>query len=372
MNIRLIFLLLTISVIFSFGCNSDDPDGNGGDADADGDADGDSDSDADSDTGEPIDYCAEPITDTDEDGNLLIVAKDAYNYSFSSSLEIETVPVKSLSDIHFDWSGITSDMLGHDFDPNTSVDMMELMLWRYSKDELLVHINDDSLDTNYLNALGVIYTDQSMTDGNFLDLLSPSGSDVPDEELLGYVDTTEYPPEEYTYFIMVAEGATFGQGTKMITFFEPGPDETNTEVVMSNGSTVLNYEAELTSLQRIGVPPGDANIVLDWQDNDILLENAMGGAWIPTKITDVLVAHYEDKTPAELEARFLDLEIMADEMWSVFLSAGQSVNLSRLEDADGNAFTGIDDNGTWIVALKCGSCANPAPWFLSILQSCPQ
>ena len=107
-------------------------------------------------------------------------------------------------------------------------------------------------------------------------------------------------------------------------------------------------------------------------DNDILQKNAMGQEWIPTKITDVMVAHYESKTPAELQDEFLDLDLIADQTWSIFLSAGQSVNLSRLKNEAGDTFPGIDSIGTWIVALKCGSCANPAPWFLSILHACPQ
>ena len=112
----------------------------------------------------------------------------------------------------------------------------------------------------------------------------------------------------------------------------------------------------------------------DWIDNTILLENAMGDEWIPTKITDVLVAHYVKKTPEDLEREFLDLELIPDEMWSIFLSAGQSVNLGKLNtepDYSGDFFPGIDDVGTWVVALKCDSCTNPAPWFLSILHPCP-
>lgn len=319
----------------------------------------------------PVDHCADPVGTTDEDGNIVVIAEDALNYSFSSSLEIQTVKVKSLSDLRFDWSRITKDMLGHDFDPDTSVDMMELMSWRYSKEDLLVDINNDNLDTSYLVALGAIYTEQAMTAGNFLDLLSPSGSEVPDEELLSYVDTTLYAPEEHTYFVMVAEGESFGHGTKMIQFFEPDPAETNTDVFLTNDSTKLHYTANLMDLKRIAVPPANPNIILDWLDNDYLHQNAMGREWIPTKITDVMVAHYTSKTPEDLQAAFLDLDLIADETWDIFLSAGQSVNLSRLKNDAGDPFPGIDGIGTWIVALKCGSCSNPAPWFLSILHSCP-
>jgi hypothetical protein len=174
---------------------------------------------------------------------------------------------------------------------------------------------------------------------------------------------------------MVAKGEAFGHGTKMISFFDPSPDETNTEVRMTNGSTTLHYEADLSSLRSILVPAGTPDIVIDWIDNDALLENAMGGEWISTKITDVLVAHYLTRTPPDLVEEFLDLERIADGgMWGIFLSAGQRVNLARLttglDGASGDPFPGIDDVGTWIAALKCGSCSNPAPWFLSVIEPC--
>ena len=363
MNVRLV---LSALAMFALGCASDGADaGSSGGVDGgekgntDGNGDTDVDSGGDSDSGEV-------------DEALEIVAEDAFNYSFSSSLEIETVPVKSLSNIRFDWSGVTTDMLGHPFNPNTSVDMMEVMAWRYEPEDLLAAINNDAMNMGNFVAAGYINTEQSMSEGYFLDVLSPSGGDWEDDVLLAFLDTAIYDPAETTYFAMVAEGFNLGSGTKMIIFFKPSPDETNTEVVMNNESTILRYEADLTSLEPLCVPLGDSNIVLDWLDNDILLENAMGGEWIPTKINDVMIAHYANKTPAQLEEEFLNLELIADDMWSVFLSAGQSVNFSRLKDAEGNAFPGIDDTGTWIVALKCGECNNPAPWFLSILRSCLQ
>lgn len=322
----------------------------------------------------PIDHCADPVATRDADGNVVIVATDILNYSFESNLEIQTVSVRSDSDLRFDWSGVNIDMLGHPFDPLTSVDMMELMLWRYTKEELVQHINDDDLDTGQLVSMGSVPTAQSTTSANFLELLSPSMGEVPDDQLLEYVNTSIYPPEEHTYFVMVAEGGVYGHGTKMISFFDPSPTETNTEVRLVNDSTILHYTANLTSLKRIAVPTGEPNIVLDWRDNMFLQKNAMGRDFYPTKITDVLVAHYIDKTPADLQSEFLNLELIADEQWSLFLSSGQMVNLNTLNteaDYSGTSFPGIDDVGTWIVALKCGSCANPAPWFLSILHPCP-
>jgi hypothetical protein len=170
---------------------------------------------------------------------------------------------------------------------------------------------------------------------------------------------------------MGAEGSVYGRGTKMLAFFEPTPDETNTEVRLDNDSTTLTYTVDITSSKPIPLPAGNPDVVLDWIDEDLALgTNAMGAEWIPNRITDVMIAHYESMTLEELEADFLDLELNADEIWSVFLSAGQSVNLSRLENENGERFSGIDDIGVWVVVLMCSACTNPAPWFLAVLHPC--
>jgi len=232
-------------------------------------------------------------------------------------------------------------------------------------------IGADSLDTTHLVALGQLPTHHEIDSTTLLEVRSASGGVVDESEMLGYVDTTVYAPDEHSYLVMIAEGTIFGKGTKMISFFEPAPDETNTEVRLTNDSTTLHYTADLTSLTRLRVPTGTSDIVFDWSDDEMLTHNAMGQPWVPTRITDVQVGHYLTYTPSDLEDRFLDLELLADETYAIRLSAGQSVNLSRLTDANGEPFAGFDERGTWIFTLKCGSCANPAPWFLTILQACP-
>jgi hypothetical protein len=309
---------------------------------------------------------------TDEDGELVVVLEDRHDYSFTSSLEIETVPVRAASDLTFDWSGVTRDMLDHPFDPLASVDMIELMVWRYAADDLIRDIGSDSLDTSNLVALGQLPTQNARDAASLLEIRSPSGGTLEPEVLLEYVDPNVYPPEDHTYLVMVAEGTAFGHGTKMIALFDPDPEEENTEIHLDDDSTILHYTADLTSLDRVILPAGTTDVVLDWNDDEVLTTTAMGQPWFPTRITDVQIAHFQTWTPDDLQGKFLDLETVADELYTIHLSAGQSVNLSRLSDADGAPFAGIDAEGTWIAALKCGSCTNPAPLFLTILEPCSQ
>ena len=107
-------------------------------------------------------------------------------------------------------------------------------------------------------------------------------------------------------------------------------------------------------------------------EDSALITNAMGAEWIPNRITNVMIAHYKLLNLDDLEERFLDMDRIADDIWTVFLSAGQRVNLGMLTNEEGKPFRGIDNTGTWIISLICGSCAHPAPWFLSVLRSCSE
>ena len=89
----------------------------------------------------------------------------------------------------------------------------------------------------------------------------------------------------------------------------------------------------------------------------------------PTAITEVVVARY-DESDAELESRFFDLDLVAEDMWRGEVHSATSTMLSSLTNAAGEPFAGIDGNGTWLVALLSSGSVSRAPWYLSILTPC--
>jgi hypothetical protein len=293
---------------------------------------------------------------------------DKMNYVFHSSLSAVTTPVRANSDISFDWRTATVDMLGRKLDPLADVDMMQLMLWRYDKEAFLTAINKDELDTGRLVAMGYCDAQHLRANCRFFDLMAPAGSPIPQEKLLEYVNPAIYPATEHVWVIMLATGRVFGRGTRLLAFFQPSEGEPNSEVHLTNDSTTLSYTVDLTKLEPVSLPRQVGDVVLSWADASLLTKNGMGAPWVPTRITDVAVAHYVGYTVADLERQFLQLQDLASEYYGVRLSAGQEVPLSRLLDQADNAFPGIDDSGIWLFSLTCGSCRNPAPWFLSILR----
>ena len=316
-----------------------------------------------------IDGSAAGETDASEEETLpRIELADKMNYFFHSSLSAVTTQVKANSDIAFDWSTATVDMLGRKLDPLADVDMMQLMLWRYSKDEFLTAINKDDLQLGRLVAMGYCDTQRLRTDCRFFDLIAPAGSTIPQDTLLGYVNPSAYSPDIHVWAIMLASGKVFGRGTRLLAFFQPTDGETNDQVRLSNDSTTLSYTVDLASIEPIPLPQHTGDVVLSWADDSRLTRTGMGADWVPTYITDVTVARYVGYSIADLERQFLLLQDLASEQYSARLNAGQEVALARLADAAGNPFSGIDENGIWLFSLTCGSCRNPAPWFLSILQ----
>jgi hypothetical protein len=177
-----------------------------------------------------------------------------------------------------------------------------------------------------------------------------------------------FDPATHTYTVVVSTGTMLGRGTRMIQAFKLDPSSTNTMVAVTPTSTELDYTVDLEALTPTPMPAGNPNITIEWGGMTV---NAHGHEFIPLDITEVRVAHYAE-TVSELEARFLDLDMLATDTWTGEVLAGTNVSLSGVMNtrAGGPAFTGIDNNGTWIIALTCGRCRNPAPWYLSVVTPC--
>ncbi len=301
----------------------------------------------------------------------MIVASEANDYSFSSTLTFPPISVAPNTELTFDWSALTKDFLGHPLDPNADIDAVHLMLWKMAQQELETKLNADQLAQRDLAVIATIPAEGMKTSGSLFELTSV-GMPLKEEEILPFVDPVGYPPEANTYTIMAATGNTLGEGTRMIQAFKLDPESTNTMVTMTDDSTHLKYTVDLTSLQMTPVPLGNPAITFDWSD---MTTNGLGNEFVLTKVDRVVVARYA-QTPTELQAKFIDLvrydgSIVADELYSAQVAAGSKMDLSMLADESGAVWPGIDGTSTWMLALFCSSCQNPAPWYLTFLTACP-
>lgn len=346
------------------GCGDDEP------ANTDTGADGDSDSDVEvCDEGDPSAVCsAGPVNS--------IALTDANNYVFDSSLHVTPVEVKgaaTLVDLNFEWSALTHSFLDEEVSATTDIDMVVVSLWELSQAELEEKINNDTLMSS--DRMGAICaeTGGTMTEENLLDFNICFGEPVADNiaDVTNYFngEAERYDPNLFTHMLMVKSGTNLdgNLNVHMLKFFTLNPAIENTTVSIDNSSATLDFTADLRGQSRIPVAAGNPSINLDWSN---VVTNSLGNPFVPTQITRVVVAHYPMDV-CQLENQFLHLETIHDAWYEKqLLEVTQTFDLSQLTDAGGNSFPGITADGTWIVGLFCGSCGNPAPWFMTILQPC--
>jgi hypothetical protein len=301
-------------------------------------------------------------------GTNNIVATPENNYEFHSELSIEITKVKPSSELMFDWSGLTTDFLGHPVDL-ADIGQVTIGLWLLDISEFEKGLNDDTLNQDQLAIIAsILPTGPTDTTGGIYELTS-MGKALTKEMIDPYLDIVAYPPEQHIYTAMVADGTDLGKGTRMIHGFQLDAASTNVDVDVTDASTHLEMTADLHSLTQPVVPVGIPSIVIDWKTLEL---TAAGLPFDPQAITQLRVGKYS-LSVSELEAKenFLSLDTKADTLYSTVVKSGTSIDLSKAKDAAGNAFAGIDDSHTWIIALNCTTvCQNPAPWYLTVLKPC--
>lgn len=310
---------------------------------------------------------AQCVSQLDANGNLMLSANAANNYQFSSSLAISTVKVKPNAELFIDWGGLNQDLLKHTLDPKAGVDMVMMVVWNLTIEQVQQKLNADQLGASFAESAAALYPMHTVTNGSIFNFVVPGTTTVvPREELMPRLDPTKFDPASHSYTIMPAVGTVPGEGVKMVQGFSLDPASTNQNVAVTPASTALTYDAKLTTLTPVGVPSGTAKITVDWSTMTV---NALGREWLTRSVDSVMVAQFSQSL-GELQTRFLDLEQIAQKMYRGEVAAGDSIAFTDLKDDNGQPFAGIDSSGTWILALKCGRCANPAPWYLTELQTC--
>jgi len=296
---------------------------------------------------------------------------DDTNYTMTSTLAVELTRLKDATDIVFDWSAVTVDYFGRPIDPLVDIDNVVISLWGMTPAELEENLRQDNLPLSSNKGAITTYPDDAYTSMNLLGF-DVFGSPLPEEELWPRFDTMhpeyQYPQDTHTYMVTAGTGTAAGKGTRMLTLFNLDPASDQTELFLTNESTDLDFTVTLGGARPVAVPVATPSLVIDWRE---MTTNAIGNEYSPAQITRAVVAHFETESVSDLEAEFLNLEELAIGWWSGEVSAGASIELGTLLDETMAPFPGIDDSGTWMVALFCTStCNHPAPWSITLLEPC--
>jgi hypothetical protein len=176
---------------------------------------------------------------------------------------------------------------------------------------------------------------------------------------------TEFNEAGGTFLILLTTGTEPGVGARLLTFLKPSAKDSNTSVDVADGCGVLDVSVDLQSLDEITAPAEQSSWPIVWSD---LTTDAQGYDLDLNRIDGVQVGNFGSITPADLETQFLDLELIAETLYTLDIAAGSTADLAEAVDPNGNAFTGFSAEGLWLIALRCSRCSNPAPIFLTFVD----
>lgn len=281
---------------------------------------------------------------------------DDNNYRFEGYLDGPTFPVAELADVRLDWSGVTEDFQCHGLDPTTEIDNVALLIFPYlTEEEVEAGLSADDIQQTELGAYVTMEPEDGVTSAA-LSEFTFFGTEANIQ--------TELDADSGTWLLLLTTGTTVGVGARMIAFLDPDPGSSETSVSVGGGCSVLDYTADLERLDPTGVL-AEGPWLVDWS---ALTEDGRGGEIDLGDIDGVMIGRYDGWTLETLATDFLDLESNATQLWTQEVSGAPEADLSQLTDAEGAAFTGFSDiDGVWILALRCSTCANPAPPFLTVL-----
>ena len=288
-------------------------------------------------------------------GNTVLLS-DSNNYKFKGSLSIKSYTLGALSDPVFDWSGLTKDLQGHALaqsDINYSAIIVFINL---TQEQIEAELTSNTISQSSIEAY--VSLDTTGITSARMDQYTLFGNPIGIE--------TEFTASTGVWMLTLASGTTAGSGTRMAAFLNPDSTSTVSQLSLANDSTTLSVNVDLHSLTQVNLQPQVADITVDWSANTV---KGDGSSFVASNVDQIMVAHYSSLAVTDLETRFLDLELIADSIWTASLSSGSSANLAQLTNTDG-AFQGIDDQGVWLMALQCTKCANPAPPVVTILHAC--
>jgi len=303
-----------------------------------------------------------------------LIANEINDYSFSSTFTLPPQTVKSMTNLAFDWGSVTMDFLKHPLSPTSDINTVSVLIFKLALADVPKKLNDDTLtpDDVFIVPPPSTMPTGGQTTAMLYDFTLNGAVQTPDT-YNSYFDPSVLTPDMYSFMVAAASGTTIGSGFRMLQTFQIDPSSTNTTVKLTNDSTKLSYSANLHSLTITGVPAATAGMTLDWSDMvNRMAKNGLGATLKDGYITNAVVGHYTE-TPAELEAKFLDINLIAEpnQYYTTQLTSSTMLDFTTLKDmTSGATFSGVDDTGTWLLGLICGNCRNPAPWYMTILKPC--
>jgi hypothetical protein len=274
------------------------------------------------------------------------VLQDENNYTYTSELSIGRFHLQPEQNVLIEWSELSLDVQQHEMNSEMIEQLTLVVFLHLDTEEIEARLADDTLLQADIS-LYVICTPQNMQ------------CELADFGILG---ANIHVPDHFVHnqgVWMVALRSQFTSGAHSFAFLVPDETSTSTEVNISNQTSSLDVVVDFNSLEPLLVSQGVSTITIDWKE---LTKDGLGNETDPSKIDEMFIGHYTESLE-ELQSNFFDLDREYDEFWQMDLGTDGTANLADLNGE--TPFTGFDSSGTWLMALQCSTCLNPAPRFIT-------
>jgi hypothetical protein len=281
---------------------------------------------------------------------------DPQNFSYTGDIYAPNHETVSGENVEICFDGLSHDIQCHEVDPSSDPGIVTLARFNnLSEEEVEEQISNDTLPQSAISGYLSVLVEPGETCVQLEDM-SLQGTEIVLEE--------EYYEGGGTYLVLVGAGDEPGMNTLSMDFFVPLEASDVTGVDIEDACSTLDFLADVASSETAALPSEAEELWVDWGD---LTVTGLGNPINLAKIDGLMLGHYAELSVAELEESFLDLELIASELYTMDLGGTFSADLYQASGDDG-AFTGFTADGTWVLALTCSTCSNPAPLFLTVVE----
>jgi hypothetical protein len=288
-----------------------------------------------------------------------VVLRDVNNYTSQSTLTIPRVSTAPGADLDICWGDISKDILCHALAPAMDIDNVSfLQILNLTEDQIAAKLAAGQLPTANVKTYRDFHVDHAL------------GSTCVKLSALSLGATPIAPATDYAagddkkYMLLFSKGTTPGSGSRTMMFIEPDATSAVAAVAAPDGCGILQFTADLTTPTPLAIPIAGPWVV-DWSQ---ITHDGMGNGVLFQNIDGLLVGFYAGMTVAELQARFLDIDMIATSLYKIVIPKGvKNADLATATTASGEVFPGFGrTDGVWAVGLTCSQCQVPAPVALSI------
>lgn len=289
-------------------------------------------------------------------GEKVVSLTDDHNYTYAGTIDIPVMTTAAQTDLEICWPDVVEDIRCHEIDPGLDINQISLIRFpAMSELDLEDKLARDALLQSEQNGVVELLTEDDQYCANLSELtFFGTETDI----------ISEYRDEDELFLLTLASGTQAGQGTRLMVLLDPTESESNTSVNVEDGCGVVDFTADLSGLMSLTLPVDGG--VVEWST---LGRTGLGNDLVLGNVDGVMLAFYEGLTVADLEPQFLDLELIATSLYTVEIAAGSGADLATATTADGQTFGGFSGDGTWLLALTCSTCANPAPLFMTVVEA---